>query len=136
MADILVIDKDPAQRDRLARWLARGGHWVVTAADGAQGLAYARTAQFDLIMLDVGRPGTNGLEMVRRLKAAPATAATRVLALTTPQPWNLEEQCRAAGCDDSEPEPLDLGRLQAKNQSLCAQAPASHAYDACRRVCS
>ena len=100
MADILVIDKDPAQRDRLARWLACGGHWVVTAADGAQGLAYARTAQFDLIMLDVGRPGMNGLEMVRRLKAAPATAATRVLALTTPQPWSLEEQCRAAGCDD------------------------------------
>jgi CheY-like chemotaxis protein len=136
MADILVIERDPAQRDRLARWLARGGHWVVTAADGAQGLTYARTAQFDLIVLDMPVPAAEGLDMVRRLRAAPTTAETRVLALIASSGEGSAEQCRAAGCDDAEPQPLDLPRLQAKILALCADAPVARGCDPHRRVCS
>jgi CheY-like chemotaxis protein len=136
MADILVIDPSPAQRDRLAQRLAQWGHWVVTATDSAHGLTYARTAQFDLILLDVEGTGRGGLDIARHLKAAPGTAATPLLALTTSQAGDLRAQYLAAGCDDCEPKPLDMIHLQATIHSLCIHAPVSRAQGDCIRVCS
>jgi CheY-like chemotaxis protein len=136
MADILVIDDYPVHRDLLARWLARWGHWVVTADSGALGLAYARTAQFDLVLLDMEMPGLNGCEVARRLKANPRTAALRVLALTAHLSGDIEAQCIAVGCDDFESKPIDFPRLQAKIQTLCLGAPATRRREACVTVCT
>lgn len=136
MADILVIDPSPTQSTQLARRLVRWGHWVVTAADGVQGLTYARTAQFDLIVLDLEGLGRGGLAVARHLKAAQGTAATPVLALTAPDAGDLEMLCRAAGCDDCEPKPLDLPRLQAKISTLCVHAPPSRRQESCTLVCT
>lgn len=69
MADILIIDDDPQIRDVLRIALKQAGHTVTEAGDGAEGLAKARNGKADLIVLDIGLPEMDGLELCRRLRA-------------------------------------------------------------------
>ncbi len=69
MADILIIDDDPQIRDVLRIALKQAGHNVAEAGDGAEGLAKARRGKADLIVLDIGLPEMDGLELCRKLRA-------------------------------------------------------------------
>ena len=69
MADILIIDDDPQIRDVLRIALKQAGYAVAEAGDGAEGLAKARNGRADLIVLDIGMPEMDGLELCRRLRA-------------------------------------------------------------------
>lgn len=79
MADILIIDDDPQIRDVLRIALKQAGHAVSEAGDGAEGLAKAQNGRADLIVLDIGMPEMDGLELCRQLRA---THDTPVLFLT------------------------------------------------------
>ena len=68
MADILIIDDDPQIRDVLRIALRQAGHRVAEAGDGAEGLAKASSGKADLIVLDIGLPEMDGLELCRRLR--------------------------------------------------------------------
>lgn len=68
MADILIIDDDPQIRDVLRIALKQAGHGVTEAGDGAEGLAKAKNGKADLIVLDIGLPEMDGLELCRRLR--------------------------------------------------------------------
>jgi two-component system OmpR family response regulator len=66
-ATVLVIDDDPDVRELVTAQL--GGEFVVlTAADGPSGLAAARTAQPDVIVLDVRMPQMTGFDVCERLR--------------------------------------------------------------------
>ncbi len=69
MAQILIIDDDPQIRGVLRIALKQAGHDVAEAGDGAEGLAKARSGKADLIVLDIGLPEMDGLELCRRLRA-------------------------------------------------------------------
>ena len=69
MAQILIIDDDPQIRDVLRIALKQAGYEVVEAGDGAEGLAKARRGKADLIVLDIGLPEMDGLELCRNLRA-------------------------------------------------------------------
>ena len=66
---ILIIDDDPQIRDVLRITLKQAGFSVREAGDGAEGLAKAKGGRDDLIVLDIGLPGMDGLELCRRLRA-------------------------------------------------------------------
>lgn len=66
---ILIVDDDPQIRDVLRIALTQAGFSVREAGDGAEGLAKARGGGDDLIVLDIGLPEMDGLEMCRRLRA-------------------------------------------------------------------
>ena len=66
---VLVIDDDPAARELVVRALARQGYRVESAACGEEGLRRAAELRPDLILLDVLLPGTDGLNVLARLKA-------------------------------------------------------------------
>ncbi|MEM1373253.1 MAG: response regulator [Pseudomonadota bacterium] len=68
MARVLCVDDDPAIRDVLSIALQRSGHETEMAGDGAEGLAKARSGRFDLIVLDVGLPEHDGLEVCREVR--------------------------------------------------------------------
>ncbi len=68
MANILIIDDDPQIRQVLRIALTQAGHVVREAGDGAEGLAKARKSDADLIVLDIGLPEMDGLEVCRRLR--------------------------------------------------------------------
>ncbi|WP_024515178.1 response regulator [Bradyrhizobium sp. Tv2a-2] len=65
MANILVVDDDPAVRMTIQLLLERSGHRVVAAGDGRKGLAAFEAGNFDLLFLDIFMPGMDGLETMR-----------------------------------------------------------------------
>lgn len=80
---ILVIDDDDDIREVAQTSLELvGGHEVLTAASGGDGLASARAERPDAILLDVMMPGMDGPATLRRLRAEPATRAIPVVLLT------------------------------------------------------
>lgn len=68
MSHILIIDDDPQIRDVLRITLRQAGHDISEAGDGAEGLAKARNGRADLIVLDIGLPEMDGLELCRTLR--------------------------------------------------------------------
>lgn len=99
MACILVIEDNPANRTLAEFLLVNAGHRVLLAADAPQGLALARAAQPELVLMDVQLPGMDGLAATRELKADPATSTIKVIALTAFAMKGDEERFLAAGCD-------------------------------------
>ena len=70
MKTILVVEDEP-EIARLARdYLEHAGFAVLTASDGAAGLALARTRRPDLLVLDLGLPGMDGLDVARSIRRA------------------------------------------------------------------
>ena len=67
---VLVVEDDPAVRASLERSLAFEGYDVVTASDGAAGLEAVTRYRPDAVLLDLGLPVLDGLEVCRRLRAA------------------------------------------------------------------
>jgi CheY-like chemotaxis protein len=65
LANILVVDDDPAVRMTIQLLLERTGHRVVAADDGRKGLAAFKSGDFDLLFLDIFMPGMDGLETMR-----------------------------------------------------------------------
>ena len=82
MATILVVDDRAANREVLVTLLRYAGHRLLEAEDGARGLAIARAERPDLVVTDVLMPVMDGFELVRQLRADPATSATLVIFYT------------------------------------------------------
>jgi CheY-like chemotaxis protein len=122
MARLLLVEDNEANRDMLGRRLARRGHEVLLAADGQQGLDLALAERPALILLDMSLPVVDGWEAARRLKAAPETRATPILALTAHAMAGDRQRALDAGCDDYDTKPIELPRLLAKIDALLARA--------------
>ena len=82
MARILVVDDEPDERFLLRRLFERAGHEVTEAANGAAALAIVRESPPDLVVTDMRMPVMDGVELIRRLRADPATAGIPILAST------------------------------------------------------
>jgi two-component system, OmpR family, alkaline phosphatase synthesis response regulator PhoP len=68
MKNILVVDDEPRIAEIAKDYLERAGYHVTTAANGTEGLAIARTRRPDLIVLDLGLPHMDGLDVTRALR--------------------------------------------------------------------
>jgi two-component system alkaline phosphatase synthesis response regulator PhoP len=68
-AKVLLIDDDPSIVDLLRTYLTKDGFQVEVARDGIAGLAKARQAHPDVVVLDIMLPGLDGLEVLRRLRS-------------------------------------------------------------------
>src|SRR5919198_6615987 len=106
MPKILLVEDNDMNRDMLSRRLARNGFEVVVAIDGAQAVAMAAESP-DLILMDMSLPVLDGLEATRRIKAAPATRSTPIIALTANALVEDRERALAAGCDDFDTKPVE-----------------------------
>jgi two-component system, OmpR family, response regulator len=73
---ILVVDDEPNIADLVELYLRKEGFRVLKAATGEDGLAAARRERPRLVVLDVGLPGIDGLEVCKRLRADPALGAS------------------------------------------------------------
>ena len=123
MAKILLVEDNEMNRDMLSRRLARRGYEVVIAVDGAEGVEKAGTEAPALILMDMSLPGVDGWDATRRIKAAPATRAIPVIALTAHAMSGDREKAVEAGCDDFDTKPVDLARLLGKIEALLARKP-------------
>ena len=87
---ILVIEDEPDIRDLIRLTLELDGMAVVTAPDGAEGLATAEAAPPDAIVLDVMMPGIDGWEVLSRLKGLPAAVAEVPVVMLTARTGTLD----------------------------------------------
>ncbi len=69
MAQILVIDDDPAIRATIEQILQSAGHAVISAADGREGVEIFAANMADLIITDLYMPNQEGVETIRELRA-------------------------------------------------------------------
>ncbi|HWG73285.1 MAG TPA: response regulator [Acidimicrobiales bacterium] len=79
---VLVVDDDPVIVKLLQVNFEMEGYRVLTATDGEQAVRRARDEHPDAVVLDVMMPGTDGLEVARRLRADPATRTLPIVLLS------------------------------------------------------
>jgi CheY-like chemotaxis protein len=97
---------------------------VRTAESAEQAVQALGSFHPRLILMDIQLPGTDGLELTRRLKADPATSDIRVLALTAYAMKGDEARVREAGCDGYISKPIDT-RALAETVARFLRAPPS-----------
>jgi len=121
MAKILIVEDNEMNRDMLSRRLIRRGFEIAMAVDGAEGIAAARAANPDLILMDMSLPVVDGWEATRRLKEDVGTRAIPIIGLTAHAMAGDREKVIAAGCDDYDTKPIELPRLLQKIETLLAR---------------
>ncbi len=117
---ILVVDDDPSLRDALERALKLEGYDVDLARDGLQAIQMADPARHDAIVLDLGLPRIDGLEVCRRLRAQ--SNRTPVLMLTARDAVDDRVAGLDAGADDYLVKPFALIELLARVRALLRRA--------------
>lgn len=89
MAKLLIVDDSTMLRDMLNYALNEGGYTdVVEAIDGVDGLAKAKTADFDLVITDVNMPNMDGLTLITELRKLPAYIKTNFSIDNWEKWWN------------------------------------------------
>jgi two-component system, OmpR family, response regulator MprA len=113
---ILVVDDDRAVREALRRTLALAGYEMQFAEDGVQAIELVAQALPDAVVLDIGLPGIDGLEVCRRLRRLGNRVP--ILMLTARDAVADRIDGLDAGADDYLVKPFDVGELQARLRAL------------------
>jgi PleD family two-component response regulator len=108
---VLVVDDEPRNRTLLVHLLRAQGHDTIEAVDGTDGIAQACKHSPHTILLDIMMPGPDGIEICRRLKENPATAAIPVLMVTSVSDRDAMLAAISAGADDFISKPVDKHEL-------------------------
>jgi CheY-like chemotaxis protein len=119
---ILYIEDNEDNIFMLKNRLARAGHTVIVATDGAQGVAMALSERPDMILMDLSLPVLDGWQATRQIKATPDTKHIPVIALTAHAMAGDREKALSAGCDDFDTKPVELPRLLSKIKQLGERA--------------
>ena len=121
---VLVIDDEPGIQDLMTQHLTGRGYRVIAADSGEVGIEKAKQEKPQLITLDVMMDGSDGWEVLQKLKADPATAEIPVVMVTI---LDREDKGFALGADDYITKPVDwdqmfsvLGRLTADGEQRTA----------------
>ena len=117
---ILVVDDDRSVRDALRRALTLGGYEVEAVEDGRQALARLANSAPDAVVLDIGLPEVDGLEVCRRVRGA--GDRTPILMLTARDAVADRIDGLDAGADDYLVKPFDVGELKARIRALLRRA--------------
>ena len=118
---ILVVDDDPAVSGALQRALRLDGYEVTLAGDGPQALEELAIRPPDAMILDIGLPTIDGLDVCRRMRAA--ADDTPVLMLTARDAVQDRVEGLDAGADDYLVKPFALAELLARLRALLRRRP-------------
>ena len=119
MQTILVVDDEPKIAQLARDYLEHAGFAVLTAADGPSALHAARTRRPDLVVLDLGLPGLDGLDVIRALRAAGSTPIVVVTARDTELDKLLGLEL---GADDYVTKPFSPRELVARVRAVLRRA--------------
>lgn len=119
---ILIVEDDASLAGALAQMLRAEGYAVDAMSSGEQAVLAARQEPFDLVILDIGLPGMDGYEVLRRLRGA--GGATPVLMLTARD--QIEDRVRGLdlGADDYMAKPFAMPELTARVRALIRRSQA------------
>ena len=110
MTTLLLVEDNEMNRDMLARRLERKGFDVITAVNGEEAIAAAKSENPDLILMDMEIPIIDGWTATRQIKRT-ISADTPIIALTAHAMSTDRAKALAAGCDDYATKPIDFAQL-------------------------
>jgi two-component system response regulator MprA len=119
-ARVLVVEDDEAIADVLRRSLRAEGHEVRSAADGVEALTEAQQFVPDLVILDLGLPRLDGVEVCRRLRAE---GDVPILILTARTGTDDRVEGLDSGADDYLVKPFERQELLARIRALLRRRP-------------
>jgi two-component system, OmpR family, KDP operon response regulator KdpE len=108
---VLLIDDEPQMQRLLRLMLETNGYRVTSAPNGREGLASAARHRHDLIILDLGLPDLNGIEVLKQLREWTQTPVV-ILTVITDEANKIEALDR--GADDYVTKPFNAGELLAR----------------------
>ena len=111
MTRILIVDDSPTECYRFREILEKHGYYVLEAANGADGVAMARSELPDLVLMDVVMPGLNGFQATRQLTKGADTAHIPIIIVTTKDQETDRVWGKQQGAKDYLTKPVDEGLL-------------------------
>ena len=108
---VLYIEDNLHNRRIVRKILESRGYQIIEAEDGLSGLEMVRELKPPLILLDIGLPGMDGLEVLAHIKEDAALCHIPVIALTASAMRGDRERFLAAGCDDYLSKPVQIMEL-------------------------
>jgi signal transduction histidine kinase/ActR/RegA family two-component response regulator len=108
---VLVVDDNKDAADTLARLLTMHGHEVAVCHDGPRAVEQAIEQRPDVVLLDLGMPVMDGLEVARRLRATPETSQVLLVAVTGWGQASDRRRTAEAGFDKHLVKPVDEATL-------------------------
>ena len=122
MKTILMVDDEPQIVQLVRDYLEHGGFKVVTAADGSSALRLAATVRPDLIVLDLGLPGVDGLDVTRSLRR---NGEVPIIMLTARTDESDKLVGLELGADDYITKPFSPKELVARVRSVLRRSEAA-----------
>ena len=126
---ILIVDDEPAIRRFLKASLESEGYQIVAAENAAQALAAAASAKPDLMILDLGLPDQDGLEVIRKVRGA---GALPIVVLSVRDDETGKVAALDAGADDYMVKPFAFDELLARLRALFRRHKMENAPDVYR----
>jgi two-component system, cell cycle response regulator DivK len=119
MSVILIVEDNEKNLKLVRDVLQVKGYETLEAGTAEDGLKIAREKKPALILMDIQLPGMNGIEALKALRAAPATAKIPVIAITASVMQQDRQQIMSAGFDGFIEKPVNLrGLLETVQRSL------------------
>lgn len=116
---ILLVDDEPRMRELLRLYLQRAGYQLTEASDGAEALLFLEQAPFDLVLLDLMLPDTDGWTVCSRIRAQ---GDTPVIMLTARGDVNDRLRGLNVGADDYVTKPFDPREVVARVEAVLRRA--------------
>jgi len=120
---LLIVEDEMRLADLLRKGLTEEGHTATCAFDGAEGLALAKSYEFDIIILDIMMPKLNGYDLAKRLRAE--KIRTPILMLTARDSVPDIVHGLDLGADDYMTKPFSFDELIARLRSVKRRALAA-----------
>jgi CheY-like chemotaxis protein len=108
---ILIVDDNPINLKLVTEVLGYEGYGILQAVSAEQAQALLVQVLPDLILMDIGLPGMDGLTLTHKLKGDPRTQSIPVVALTAAAMKGDEEKAVAAGCNGYLTKPVNTRTL-------------------------
>ena len=117
-AKILIVEDERHITKFLEFVLGKQGYALRSAANGREALAALEAFRPDAVLLDLGLPDINGLDLLREIRANPAQRTTKVIVLSATLYEGLSEQLTASGADAQCAKPIAPTTLMKTLQNL------------------
>lgn len=120
---VLVLEDERHDWEIYGKVLLYNGFDVLYAGEGNEGLDMAREQVPDLVLIDLGLPGLDGLAVCRALRSDPRTAGIPVVILTARSRSEYEHRARLAGCSLYLEKPINPVALLHEVEHLIGRPP-------------
>jgi len=130
MARVLIVDHSPNETLKLSQLLETLGHQVLTAENGADGVALAREERPDAVLMDIVMPGLNGFQATHQLAKDAETRHIPVIIVTTRDQETDKVWGKRQGACDYLVKPVNQETLSLALQRVLSQPT----YQPCSKV--